>query len=155
LKSRCRNSWENQGIEIQVQKQLGSQFTALLNYAYTNTRTDRWETNKDLAGETMIFHDAVTPEHTASLMLHWKPTNDLNLSLMHYYMDSVDWFEGGLRDSYQRTDLRAAHNWQLGADTELEAAVTVQNAFGPTYAEFYEHNLFDRRVWLQLMLRYH
>jgi iron complex outermembrane receptor protein len=70
-------------------------------------------------------------------------------------MDSVDWFEGDHRDDYQRTDLRAAHNWQLGADTELEASVTVHNAFGPTYAEFYEHNLFDRRVWLQLMLRYH
>jgi iron complex outermembrane receptor protein len=147
--------WENQGIEIQLQRQLSSQLSALLNYTYTNTRTDRWETNKDLMGEAMIFRDAITPEHTASIMLNWTPTSDLNLSLMHYYMDSVHWFEGSLRDSYQRTDLRAAHNWQLSGGTELEAAVTIQNAFGPTYEEFYQYNLFDRRAWLQLTLRYH
>jgi iron complex outermembrane receptor protein len=147
--------WENQGVEIQLQRQLGSQLSALLNYTYTNTRTDRWETNKDLMGEAMIFRDAITPEHTASIMLNWTPTSDLNLSLMHYYMDSVHWFEGGVRDSYQRTDLRAAHNWQLSGGTELEAAVTIQNAFGPTYEEFYQYNLFDRRAWLQLTLRYH
>ncbi len=145
-------SWTNRGAEVQLQQQLTPRFGYLLNYAYINTRTATWDRG---AKGIEAFKDSITPEHTASLMLHWKPTNDLNLSLMHYYMDSVDWLEGGWRDSYQRTDLRAAHNWQLGADTELEASVTVQNAFGPTYAEFYEHNLFDRRVWLQLMLRYH
>jgi iron complex outermembrane receptor protein len=117
--------------------------------------TDRWETNKDLQGQTLIFRDAITPEHTASLMLNWTPASDLNLSLMHYYMDSVHWFEGGLRESYQRTDLRAAYNWQLSAGTELETALTIQNAFGPTYEEFYQYNLFDRRAWLRLTLRYH
>jgi len=147
--------WESQGIEIQFQHQLTAQLSALLNYTYTNTLTDRWETNKDLAGETMVFQDAITPEHTASVMLNWTPTADLNLSLMHYYMDSVDWFEGGVRGSYHRTDLRVAHNWQLSAGSELEAALTIQNAFGPTYEEFYQYNLFDRRAWLQLTLRYH
>lgn len=150
-----RFGWENQGIEIQLQKQLGSQFSALLNYTYTNTQTDTWVRNKDLAGETISFGDAVTPEHTASVMLNWTPTSDLNLSLMHYYMDSVHWFEGGVRDSYQRTDLRAAHNWRLNGGTELEAALTIQNAFGPAYEEFYQYNLFDRRAWLQLTLRYY
>lgn len=147
--------WENQGVEIQLHRQLSSQLSALLNYTYTNTLTDRWETNKDLQGQTLIFRDAITPEHTASLMLNWTPASDLNLSLMHYYMDSVHWFEGGLRESYQRTDLRAAYNWQLSAGTELETALTIQNAFGPTYEEFYQYNLFDRRAWLRLTLRYH
>ena len=148
-------SWENRGAEIQLQRQLNRQLSLLLNYTYTNTRTDPWVTNKDLAGEVKIFHDAITPEHTASMMLHWTPTPTLNLSLMHYYMDSVHWPEGGYRESYQRTDLRAAHQWPLGQGISLEAALTVQNAFGPAYQEFYEHNPFDRRTWLQLTLRYH
>ncbi|GAA0688138.1 TonB-dependent receptor [Marinobacterium maritimum] len=148
-------SWENRGVELQLKRYFGDQFFTVVNYAYTNTLIDPWVTNKDLNGATIAFEDAVTPEHTASLMLNWQPTVDLNLSLMHYYMDSVDWFEGGVRDSYQRTDLRAAQRWAIGPGSELEAALTVQNAFGPTYAEFYEYNLFDRRVWLQLMLRYH
>lgn len=150
-----RFSWENQGAELQLQRRLGNHLSALVNYTYTNTQTDRWENNKDLAGSTIIFSDAVTPEHTASLMLNWTPTSDLNLSLMHYYMDNVHWFEGGVREKYQRTDLRAARNWQLSQGTELEAALTIQNAFGPTYEEFYQYNLFDRRAWLQLTLRYH
>jgi len=147
--------WENRGAELQLKRRIGDNAFALLNYTYTNTRTDPWVHNKDLQGAAVMFEDSTTPEHTASLMLNWKPTPDLNLSLMHYYMDSVDWFEGDDRDSYQRTDLRAAQRWALGTGSELEAAVTVQNAFGPTYQEFYEHNLFDRRIWLQLMLRYH
>lgn len=148
-------SWENQGVEMQLKRHFGNQLFAVFNYAYINTREDPWVTNKDLQGETARFSDAITPEHTASLMLNWKPTTDLNLSLMHYYMDSVDWFEGDNRDSYQRTDLRAARTWQLSPGNELEAALTIQNAFGPTYSEFYQYNLFDRRVWMQLMFRYH
>lgn len=148
-------SWKNRGAEIQLQRQLNSQLSLLLNYTYTNTRTAPWETNKDLAGELRIFRDAITPEHTASMMLSWSPTPTLNLSLMHYYMDSVHWLEGGHRESYQRTDLRAAHQWPLGRGISLEAALTIQNAFGPTYQEFYEHNPFDRRAWLQLSFRYH
>ncbi len=153
--SRNDFGWENRGVELQLKRHFGDQFFTLFNYAYTNTRVDTWVTNKDLHGQINAFEDAVTPEHTASLMLNWQPTVDLNLSLMHYYMDRVDWFEGDNRDAYQRTDLRAAQRWAVGPGSELEAAVTVQNAFGPTYSEFYEYNLFDRRVWLQLMLRYY
>ncbi|GAA0794467.1 TonB-dependent receptor plug domain-containing protein [Marinobacterium sediminicola] len=145
----------NSGVEFQFKHQPTSSFWYLLNYAYTDNDVKNWDQGPESVCKAFGQDDSLTPLHTASLMLNWEPTGDLNLSLMHYYMDSVDWLEGGWRNSYQRTDLRAAHNWQLGADTELEASVTVQNAFGPTYAEFYEYNLFDRRVWLQLMLRYH
>jgi len=147
--------WENRGAEIQLQRQLNSQLSLLLNYTYTNTRTEPWTTNKKLDGTIKIFRDAITPEHTASMVLNWTPTPALNLSLMHYYMDSVHWLEGGHRDSYQRTDLRAARQWPVGNGATLEAALTLQNAFGPTYQEFYEHNPFDRRAWLQLTFRYH
>ncbi len=145
-------SWTNRGAEVQLQQHITDTFSYLFNYAYINTRTATWDRG---AKGIKPFKDSITPEHTASLMLSWRPVHDLNLSLMHYYMDSVDWFEGDLRDDYQRTDLRAARRWAVGPDSELEAALTVQNAFGPTYAEFYEYNLFDRRVWLQLQLRYH
>jgi iron complex outermembrane receptor protein len=149
-----RFGWENQGVELQLKQPLTRLLTAVLNYTYTNTRTDTWIHNKDLAGGTMTFQDAITPEHTASIMFNWAPTPLLNLSLMHYYMDRVDWFEGGLREGYQRTDLRAARRWPLGGGRELETAMTIQNAFGPGHEAFYRYNLFDRRVWLQLTLRH-
>lgn len=150
-----RFGWTNEGVELQFKQQPSADFWYLLNYAYTNTRVDTWYRGARGGSGILTFQGAVTPEHTASLMMNWSPLPDLNLSLMHYYMGKTDWFEGGYRASYNRTDLRAAHTWQLDASSELEAAVTVQNAFGPEYAEFYEHNLFDRRYWLQLTLRYH
>lgn len=153
--SRNNFGWENRGLELQLKRHFGDRVFAMLNYSYSSTRVDHWVTNKDLHGAVITFGEVVTPEHTASLMLNWKPDDSSTLSLMHYYMDSVNWFEGGPRNSYQRTDLRAARNWQPGPNNELEVALTVQNAFGPTYSEFYEHNLFDRRIWLQLLLRYH
>lgn len=149
-----RYSWTNQGAELRFKHQPIPEFWYLINYAYINTRHDTWVNNKKLNGSFVSFGEALTPEHTASLMLNWRPHPALNLSAMHYYMDSVNWLEGGIRDSYQRTDLRVAQSWQLDSRNQLEAALTVQNAFGPTYAEFYEHNLFDRRYWLQLSLRY-
>ena len=150
-----RYSWTNQGAELRFKHQPIPEFWYLVNYAYTNTRHDRWVNNKKLNGSHVSFGEALTPEHTASLMLNWRPHPALNLSAMHYYMDKVNWLEGGIRDSYQRTDLRAAQSWQLDSRHQLEAALTVQNAFGPTYSEFYEYNLFDRRYWLQLSLRHH
>lgn len=150
-----RYSWVNEGVEFQFKQQPNADFWYLLNYAYTNTRVDPWYRGARGNSSILTFQEAVTPEHTASLMMNWSPTAYWNLSLMHYYMDAVHWFEGDYRDSYNRTDLRAARTWQLDTNTELEAAVTLQNVFGPEYAEFYEYNLFDRRYWLQLTLRYH
>ncbi|MBV0934461.1 TonB-dependent receptor plug domain-containing protein [Marinobacterium weihaiense] len=146
-----RFSWQNRGAEIRFRHQPSDSFWYLLNYAYINTRTDTWERG---AKKIKTFEDATTPEHTASLLLNWQPRPALNLSLGHYYMDHVDWFEGDWRDAYHRTDVRAAYNWQLTSRSELEAALTIQNAFGPTYSEFYRYNQFDRRTWLQLTLRY-
>ena len=148
-------SWTNEGAEVSFKQQLTPEFWYLINYAYINTRNDPWVNNKKLNGSKVSFGDSLTAEHTASLMLNWRPKPDLNLSAMYYYMDTMNWLEGGIRDSYERTDLRAAHSWQLDSQRDLEVALTVQNAFGPSYAEFYEYNLFDRRYWLQLSLRHH
>lgn len=145
----------NTGIEFQLKHQPVPEFWYLLNYAYTDNDVKRWDQGPESVCKVFEQLDSLTPLHTASLLLNWQPRSGLNLSLMHYYMDSVDWLEGGERTAYQRTDLRAAQRWSLSAGSELEAALTVQNAFGPSYEEFYEYNLFDRRVWLQLMLRYH
>ncbi len=148
-------SWTNEGAELSFKQQLTPEFWYLINYAYINTRNDPWVNNKKLNGSKVSFGDSLTAEHTASVMLNWRPKSDLNLSAMYYYMDTMNWLEGGIRDSYQRTDLRAAKSWKLDSQRDLEVALTVQNAFGPTYSEFYEYNLFDRRYWLQLSLRHH
>ena len=150
-------AWTNQGIETQLRYQLSPSVWGLFTYSYTNTRDKNWiQSDADLdSNDPWSNTDAArTPEHTASLLLSWSPTRSLDLSLTQYYMDEVEWDQSGFIDEYYRTDLKAAKRWQLDDRTELEAAIIMQNAFGPSYQEFYEYNLFDRRTYLQFKLRY-
>jgi len=67
----------------------------------------------------------------------------------------MHWLEGDDRDTYNRTDLRAAKHWTLGPQTQAELSLTVQNALGPSYQEFYDYHNFDRRFFIQFRLKYH
>lgn len=157
LTMRNIGAWTNQGVETQLRYQLSSKVWGLLTYSYINTRDDAWRRGDPDMPRGKQWHntdDARTPEHTASLLLSWSPTPSLDLSLMQYYMDEVEWDQSDFIDEYHRTDLRAAKRWPLDSRTELETAIIVQNAFGPAYREFSEYNLFDRRTYLQLKLKY-
>lgn len=148
-------NWRNKGAEIQVKFQPYPQFWALLGYSYIDTLYNEFRTGDPGTHKEFFDHDGtMTPEHTASLLLNWTPRPDLQLSTTHFYMDSVNWIEGGYRDAYNRTDLRVAKRWHLDNRGELETALIVQNAFGPDYQEFYRFNTFDRRTYLQMKLKF-
>lgn len=145
-------SWRNEGAEAQLRYQLSPELWTLLTYSYINTINDEWAEG---TGKGIFKMDpSMTPLHTASWLVSWSVRPDLQLSFTQYYMDEVDWLEGGLREHYSRTDLRAAKQWQLDNGTELQAALIVQNAFDPAYSDFYEYNEFDRRTYLQLNLTF-
>lgn len=154
--SRNVGSWTNQGVETQLRYQLTPRIWSLLTYSYTNTLDDPWRKGDPGTGSKQwnVSDDAITPEHTASILLSWSPTTSVDLSLMHYYMDEVEWQQSDFIDEYHRTDLRAAKRWSLDHNTEAQIAIIVQNAFGPAYQEYAEYNLFDRRTYLQFKLRH-
>ncbi|SEG76332.1 TonB-dependent receptor plug domain-containing protein [Marinobacterium lutimaris] len=155
--SRNTASWINEGAEAQLRFELTPQVWTLLSYAYINTKHSNWRTGEDKVYEGKRFFNVssnISPEHTASLMLNWSPDPTLDLTLSHYYMSGVRWIDSVELPGYNRTDLRVAKRWQVSRETELEAAVIMQNAFEPDYQDFYELNEFDRRTFLQFSIRH-
>lgn len=155
--SRNTASWINNGAEAQLRFELTPEVWTLLSYAYINTEHDNWRTGDDsVASGKRFFNvsDNISPEHTASAMLNWSPDPTLDLTLSHYYISGVRWIDSTELPGYNRTDLRVAKRWQVSRDTELEAALIMQNAFEPDYQDFYEYNEFERRTFLQFSMRH-
>lgn len=148
--SRNVSSWVNQGAELQLKLQPQSNLWFLLNYAYINSTKDSF-----FDGRRIIARNELAPRHTASALINWQALPSLNLSATHYFMDRVHWFGTNTPNAYNRTDLRAATQWKTGVQSQGELSLTVQNAFGPAYQEFYDYKRFDRRFFMQFRLKYH
>ncbi|MFC6671301.1 TonB-dependent receptor plug domain-containing protein [Marinobacterium aestuariivivens] len=144
-------AWQNDGLEFQLRLQPASRLWFLLNYAYVNT-TDFIHDEGPADDGLVRARLPQTPLHTASALLNLSLPARWELSLAQYYVDEVQWDEGGFRDSYNRTDLRLGKSIALGPDHNLQGALIMQNFLGNEYSEFYEFNRFDRRTYLQLTL---
>jgi iron complex outermembrane receptor protein len=148
-------SWRNSGAEFQLRLQPVDQFWLLLNYSYINT-TD-FVVDKGTATDKGGVERPTKPQsplHTASMLLNYNFAPRWHFSLAQYYMDDVQWDEGGYRDSYNRTDVRLAKEWNLPAGQRLSGALIFQNLLGNRYSEFYRYNEFDQRTYLQLQLEF-
>ncbi|WP_409523578.1 TonB-dependent receptor plug domain-containing protein [Nitrincola sp. MINF-07-Sa-05] len=142
----------NRGLEIQYSRQLPRNLRLLVNYNYTDSQHNQWDQGQ---GERFTPAGPLTPRHTASMMLHWKPTADWSMSVTHYYMDRVHWTDNHQHvviPSYNRTDLQLAKSWTLDHDSTFALSLIVQNLSGKQYQEFYPYNEFDRRAWITARL---
>ncbi|MFN3882781.1 MAG: TonB-dependent receptor plug domain-containing protein [Nitrincola lacisaponensis] len=149
--SKNLSSWTSQGAEVQLKLQPRNDLWMLLNYAYINSTKPPYFNGNQWTSRT----DALAPRHSASALVSWHPRPDLQLSASHYFVDRFHWFEGDTRDAYNRTDLRIAKLWTPNMQTQAELSLTLQNALGPTYQEFYDYHDFERRVFMQFRLKYH
>ncbi len=146
-------SWRNSGAEFQLRLQPSDPFWVLLNYSYINTTDFIVDKGTPKGGESRATWPQ-SPLHTASLLLNYNFAPHWDFSLAQYYMDEVEWDEGGYRDSYNRTDLRLAREWDLPAGQRLSGALIFQNLLGNKYSEFYQYNEFDQRTYLQLQFEF-
>lgn len=153
--------WTNKGFEAQLKFKSPAphQASALFNYSYNDT-SGSWNRGyyPPVTDRTEPLNTR-SPMHTASILLSTKPTPDSLISLAHYYMSHVEWIEGysdkpAVYRGYTRTDLKLSKTFQLDNNSELEAAVIVQNLFDKDYIEFYANNVFERRTYLQLGLTF-
>ena len=153
--NRNAGAWTNTGAELQLNLQPLSTVSATLNYGYNRTQTSNWDQGGPAVNRTPFNRAMLSPRHTVSALISWQVAPDMTLSAAHYFMDKVHWLEGDDRKAYNRTDLKAAKIWNRGLTRETELALVVQNAFGPDYQEFYDYHDFERRVFIQLMMKYH
>lgn len=143
------SSWTNRGSEVQFRFSPLDNLWLLLNYAYINSTKDGFNN-----GTRFIQRRQLAPRHTASALINWRIYPDVHLSAAHYYIDQMHWLKGATRDAYHRTDLRIAKDWSPHSKTQFDTALVVQNAFGPSYKEFYDYHDFERRIFVTFRLKY-
>ena len=100
-----------------------------------------------------IFRDAdnQVPKHTYSLFLMHRLSSDWELGVLYYRTDSMKWLgDGDYLGPQDRLDLRIARTFRLNG-AELEASLVAQNVLDE-YLEFRDENVFDTRVYGQLLL---
>ena len=68
------------------------------------------------------------------------------LSSTANYNSALQHYRGQHMDKFTRVDLKVAKSWDINRSS-VDVSLTAQNV-GDSYAEFYEHNLFETRYIL-------
>lgn len=153
--------WDTKGFEAQLDYE-PTRNTRLLG-AYAWGKLDGMAGNStDASGDVIINRSLnyTIPRHTLSLLLSQRVAPSWKASLALYHMSDVDWRGGGSDlDDYTRLDLKLTYDFGIGGN-EGQAAIIVQNLTGDEYNEFRTPedsgtgNVFDRRAYLQLSLKF-
>lgn len=98
--------------------------------------------------------DGRTPRHTLSLLYNHSFSPIINTSLIYNYMSDIQWFDSSQTDSYRTVDTQISFTHPLSYDQTLTTKIIVKNVFNNQYYDFGENNLFDRRLYLTMELRF-
>lgn len=154
------SEWNNKGIELQYKYQSNSSLKPLVifNYGYIETSGTRLFSNITNRIDPL---ETRNPTHTASLLTSITLPNQLQISLSHYFLASVQWLEAHRNveidppnSPYHRTDLKISQKLNLSPQNELSIALIVQNLLDNPYSEFYAENMFEQRTYLQAQLSF-
>ncbi|MDD5177124.1 MAG: TonB-dependent receptor [Sterolibacterium sp.] len=100
---------------------------------------------------------ASIPRNSASVLYSQHLTHDVAFSAAYYYQDAMQPFDRGAID-YQpiqrRTDVRVAKAFRQDGGVKGEVALVLQNLFDKGYTEYIASNLFNRRGYVTLTLKW-
>ena len=158
--------WSNKGLELQYSIQPDYPLSPLLvfSYGYIQSHGERILKITPPFSETDPLIDPLAtrnPKHTASLLASVTLPNDLQISLNHYFLSSVQWIEAQRNvnvdppnPAYHRTDLKLSKAFQLTQDNNLKLSLIIQNLLDNPYSEFYAENIYEQRTYLQAQLSF-
>ncbi len=137
------------GIEIQTVYKPNERFLLRAYYSYSDIDGITCYTSPENAGEPCQEYrdlDKYSLKDTFGLMASYKLAGGVRLSSTVNYSSKLQHYRGQRMDKFTRVDLKAAKSWDINRSS-VDLSFTVQNA-GDSYAEFYEHNLFETRYIL-------
>ena len=137
------------GIEIQTVYKPSDRFLLRAYYSYSDIDGITCYTSPESAGEPCQEYrdlDKYSLKDTFGLMASYKLAGGVRLSSTVNYSSKLQHYRGEFMDKFTRVDLKAAKSWDINRST-VDLSFTVQNA-GDSYAEFYQHNLFETRYIL-------
>ena len=134
--------WDNQGFEAQLRYQPDAKWLFSWQYAYMDMEGFLPDENDP---EDISNH---LPTHNSSLLAAYRPIPGWEVSGVLYHASEQEWTGGDDVDEVTRLDLRLAKTLRLG-DWNGLAELIVHNV-GDDYLDYYDENLFERRVFVRL-----
>ncbi len=139
----------NQGMEYQVNYQPAAGTRIFWSQTWTQI-----EATASIDRIRMFRTEGAAAPRAASLAVFHSPVPGWDLSLGYHWADGISLMsaDGGQRYALQRTDVRVAHAFRLGAK-KSEVALTIQN-LGPAALDGDRKFYFDQRAMLTLRVEY-
>ena len=137
------------GIEIQTVYKPNERFLLRAYYSYSDIDGIMCHTSPASAGELCQAYrdpDKYSLKDTFGLMVSYKLAGGVMLSSTANYNSALQHYRGEHMDKFTRVDLKVAKSWDINRSS-VDVSLTAQNV-GDSYAEFYEHNLFETRYIL-------
>lgn len=137
------------GIEIQTVYKPNERFLLRAYYSYSDIDGIMCHTSPASAGELCQEYkdpDKYSLKDTFGLMVSYKLAGGVMLSSTANYNSALQHYRGQHMDKFTRVDLKVAKSWDINRSS-VDVSLTAQNV-GDSYAEFYEHNLFETRYIL-------
>jgi iron complex outermembrane receptor protein len=137
------------GIEIQTVYKPNERFLLRAYYSYSDIDGIMCHTSPASAGELCQEYkdpDKYSLKDTFGLMVSYKLAGGVMLSSTANYNSALQHYRGEHMDKFTRVDLKVAKSWDINRSS-VDVSLTAQNV-GDSYAEFYEHNLFETRYIL-------
>ncbi len=137
------------GIEIQTVYKPNDRFLLRAYYSYSDIDGITCYTSPESAGEPCQEYrdlDKYSLKDTFGLMASYKLAGGVMLSSTANYNSALLHLSGEHMDKFTRVDLKVAKSWDINRSS-VDVSLTAQNV-GDSYAEFYEHNLFETRYIL-------
>lgn len=158
-------SSESRGIEMTIKYQTDRNGTLTLNAAHILARSNCPALLA--AGETACstvdparYNDVLAgsiPMNSVSALYSRHMSGGWSVSSGFYYQDELQPYDRPLVDfqpAQRRVDLRLAKSFHDTGSWQGEAAMTVQNLFDTAYTEYTANNVFDRRLFATLTLKW-
>ncbi|MFH2139418.1 MAG: TonB-dependent receptor [Pseudomonadota bacterium] len=158
-------SSELRGMEMTIKYQPGRNATLTLNAAHIQARSNcpALLAAGDTACSTVNparYNDVLAgsiPVNSVSALYSRNMSRGWSVSSGFYYQDELQPYDRPVVDfqpAQRRVDLRLAKSFHDTGSWQGEAALTVQNLFDTAYTEYTANNVFDRRIFATLTLRW-
>jgi iron complex outermembrane receptor protein len=148
----------HQGLEATIKHALDGNSDLSVNFARASAHSDAqtWGIASTLPGNNDAV-SASTPRYSASAMYSRRWDNGFNLSANYYYQGALQPMDRGSVD-YQpiqrRMDVRVAKSFHDLAGMTGDVALVVQNLLNQDYTEYVANNVFNRRGYVTLTLKW-
>lgn len=157
-------SAEYQGFEATIKQSFNENSELTINFAHELASSNGpalaaagYGTFRSAAPWTNDALSASIPKNSGSLLYSHRLNDALIFSASYYQQGMMQPFDRGATDvqmMQKRTDMRLAHPFRIRGESKGELALVIQNLFNRGYTEYVANNLFNRRGYVTLTLKW-